>query len=55
MERIRFLRQETIEGKLSKDYENMFFRFQMSKNQNSAALEAETDCLREKMSLIKEE
>jgi hypothetical protein len=27
MERIRFLRQEAIEGNLQKDYENMFYKF----------------------------
>ena len=27
MERIRFLRQEMMEGNLQKDYENMFYKF----------------------------
>lgn len=34
MERIKYLRQEVLEGKLQKDYENMFYRHQSGKNQN---------------------
>ena len=56
MERIHYLRQESLQGKLQKDYENMFNKYQMNaKVLNDEMLQMETETLKEKMDDMKRE
>ena len=50
MERIRYLRQEALEGRMQRDYENMFRKYQQQvriTEDSAAQLERETGVLRE--------
>ena len=60
MERIRYLRQEALEGRMQRDYENMFRKYQLKQGKEGSemsaeALERETDALREKMEELKKD